>query len=69
MNLLSAAATFADEIDEGDLQLLICSFLPLSPLGIRTVDTDGHSGDAAGGLGDRSRLHFCHTKAPTDDHL
>ena len=37
--------------------------------GIRAFHPDGDPGDAAGGLGDWSRLHIRHQEAPAHDHL
>lgn len=37
--------------------------------GVRVVDTDGHAGDVARGLGDRSRVHIRHPQAAAHDHL
>lgn len=37
--------------------------------GLRAVDADRDSGDAAGGQRDGARLHICHAQAAADDHI
>lgn len=45
-------------------------FFPLSPSpGLRTVDPDGHPGDAVGGLRDGPRVHVRDAEAAADDHV
>lgn len=42
--------------------------LPLPPTGVRTEHADRNTGDAAGGLRDRPRLHLRDAQAAADDH-